>query len=790
MNNSLIEKINLENISLISISLEKSNENKIKNINISEKKFDQTTAIKINQSNENLIESIKIENIEYNFNISESEKNLLKNIKLINPKKIGIFLLDSINNTLENNILTNNIEDENTGILLQNSSYNNINSANINNLTTSIELKLNSGDNQIKNLNSISKNNSIIDNSGTDKQNFLSLENNYGKINWINETFLQNLSLENNLTFPGSISIGELQANISSSIIKLNSTMDISLKNTRGYTELFHFNLTRNNIKDDDSKIKSLNTNEIIFNTTTSGNYLIKDTIVDTKIESCQEIIHPNRIYQVMNNLNSEGENCLILNANNITLLGNNKKINGTGTAIYINASNITIDGFSLIENFENAIYINQEVKNTTIKNLYTENVSHSILDESSIDNKNYINYQSTYSSIIWLDEELFEDLTILGDIKKDKDIYLTKNSIFLNNTKLAKLNKESKLTFNLWNNQVINLNFLKNGKTCSNEICSEEINDNHYLIFNVVEWGNFSFTGCGDRKITGDEECEASEFIDGKTCYDYGFNSGSLSCYNNCTIDISDCKEVAVITPPTSGGTTGGTTNTTQPSTKANETKPDNKENNTKPDTQEKPSSKEDLEKPSPLNLSLIIGISVGILILTILSLTVISIKKKSKKKIVSQKNNYTQNTQRRPITLSPPKAPQVTKIRPQGNTINNQQQRNNIPRNRIPPRPSLSPQIQNKISEMPKPKPIIEEKKELTREELQKNRENDIKVKQEIKELLLNGLNQIKSKDINQAIETYKRINNEYQNMSEHNDAVYDTVVEFYKRIKDIKE
>ena len=89
-----------------------------------------------------------------------------------------------------------------------------------------------------------------------------------------------------------------------------------------------------------------------------------------------------------------------------------------------------------------------------------------------------------------------------------------------------------------------------------------------------------------------------------------------------------------------------------------------------------------------------------------------------------------------------------------------------------------------------MPKPKPIIEEKKELTREELQKNRENDIKVKQEIKELLLNGLNQIKSKDINQAIETYKRINNEYQNMSEHNDAVYDTVVEFYKRIKDIKE
>ena len=50
------------------------------------KKVWSATAIKINQSNENLIESIKIENIEYNFNISESE-NLLKNIKLINPKR-------------------------------------------------------------------------------------------------------------------------------------------------------------------------------------------------------------------------------------------------------------------------------------------------------------------------------------------------------------------------------------------------------------------------------------------------------------------------------------------------------------------------------------------------------------------------------------------------------------------------------------------------------------------------------------------------------------------------------
>ncbi len=784
VNNTIIEKINLENISLIGINIKESNENHIKEINITEKEFDQTTAIKLNQSNENLIESIKIENVEYNFNISNSEKNLFKDINLINPKRIGIFLLNSINNTLNNTIITNNLENENTGIVLYNSSYNNLNSTNINNLSVSIKLETNSQNNQIKNLNSISKENSIIDNSGLDKQNYFYYENIYGKINWINETFLKDLSLEEDITFPGIISLGELQANISSSILKLNTTMEILLKNTKGYTELFHFNLTRNNIEDTESEIKSLDTNEIIFNTTTSGNYLIKDTIVDTSIESCQEIIHPNKIYQIMNNINSEEEKCLILNANNITILGNNKRINGTnGIAIYVNASNITIQDFYLIENFETAIYISPNVKNTLIKNLYTNNVSYSILDESLDENKNNITYESSYSKIKWLDEDLSQDLTITNEIQRGNDISLNENYIFLNNTKLSKLNRQSKIIFSLWNNEVLNLNILKNGSTCSSSICLGVENDNNNLILDVNEWGNISFSGCGDRIINGDEEeCEASDFIDDKTCYDYGFNSGSLSCFDNCTIDISDCELVETITPPSSGGSTGTTTNTTTPTTGTNTTTPTTGTNN-------QPSSGENLENPNSLNLSLIIGISIGILILITLSLVIIYTKKKSKNKNNTQKNN-TQNIQRKPIVLSPPKAPQIMKTVNQKNMTNNQLPRNNIPRNRIPPRNPLPPQIQNKINEMPKPKPIIEEKKELTNEEFKKNKENDIKVKQKIKELLLNGLNQIKSRDINQAIETYKKINIEYQNMSEHNDAVYDTVVEFYKRIRDLKE
>ncbi|MDD2445179.1 MAG: hypothetical protein PHH53_03480, partial [Candidatus Nanoarchaeia archaeon] len=231
--------------------------------------------------------------------------------------------------------------------------------------------------------------------------------------------------------------------------------------------------------------------------------------------------------------------------------------------------------------------------------------------------------------------------------------------------------------------------------------------------------------------------------------------------------------------------------TNTTTPTTGTNTTTPTTGTNTTTPTTgtNNQPSSGENLENPNSLNLSLIIGISIGILILITLSLVIIYTKKKSKNKNNTQKNN-TQNIQRKPIVLSPPKAPQIMKTVNQKNMTNNQLPRNNIPRNRIPPRNPLPPQIQNKINEMPKPKPIIEEKKELTNEEFKKNKENDIKVKQKIKELLLNGLNQIKSRDINQAIETYKKINIEYQNMSEHNDAVYDTVVEFYKRIRDLKE
>ena len=57
----------------------------------------------------------------------------------------------------------------------------------------------------------------------------------------------------------------------------------------------------------------------------------------------------------------------------------------------------------------------------------------------------------------------------------------------------------------------------------------------------------------CGNGNLDEGEECDGSDFGT-QTCSSYGFNSGSLSCTANCTIDSSGCYNSGV-----SGGGGGG---------------------------------------------------------------------------------------------------------------------------------------------------------------------------------------------------------------------------------------
>lgn len=47
--------------------------------------------------------------------------------------------------------------------------------------------------------------------------------------------------------------------------------------------------------------------------------------------------------------------------------------------------------------------------------------------------------------------------------------------------------------------------------------------------------------SNCGDNKIAGQEKCDGTD-LGGKTCKSFGFDSGSLSCSKTCTFDTASC--------------------------------------------------------------------------------------------------------------------------------------------------------------------------------------------------------------------------------------------------------
>ncbi len=69
----------------------------------------------------------------------------------------------------------------------------------------------------------------------------------------------------------------------------------------------------------------------------------------------------------------------------------------------------------------------------------------------------------------------------------------------------------------------------------------------------NLVSFKITNVVVCGDGKIEGNEECD-SDNLNGKTCSDFGYDTGTLKC-TNCLFDISECEN----TTSGSGGGTGG---------------------------------------------------------------------------------------------------------------------------------------------------------------------------------------------------------------------------------------
>ena len=79
------------------------------------------------------------------------------------------------------------------------------------------------------------------------------------------------------------------------------------------------------------------------------------------------------------------------------------------------------------------------------------------------------------------------------------------------------------------------------------------EIQAQSYVLTATVE-----ISVCGNDEMEAPaEECDGDDF-GGYSCVNYGYDGGSLACFNDCTLDYSACT-TDTDDPPPSGGGGGG---------------------------------------------------------------------------------------------------------------------------------------------------------------------------------------------------------------------------------------
>lgn len=97
--------------------------------------------------------------------------------------------------------------------------------------------------------------------------------------------------------------------------------------------------------------------------------------------------------------------------------------------------------------------------------------------------------------------------------------------------------------------------------------------NTGTYNLFNVTHSGAFSLQAnlfiknskaedspaiCGNGATETGEDCDESD-LNGETCVSRGYDSGSLSCTNDCSYDLSACESASPVVPATGTGGGGG---------------------------------------------------------------------------------------------------------------------------------------------------------------------------------------------------------------------------------------
>lgn len=72
----------------------------------------------------------------------------------------------------------------------------------------------------------------------------------------------------------------------------------------------------------------------------------------------------------------------------------------------------------------------------------------------------------------------------------------------------------------------------------------------------------------CGNEVVEGGEDCDRSDFVDGKTCVDLGYAGGDLKCDISCSFDTSNCISSTITLTPTAAPVSTSTSVSTTTST------------------------------------------------------------------------------------------------------------------------------------------------------------------------------------------------------------------------------
>ena len=411
----------------------------------------------------------------------------------------GLYVVSFRNGTIINNTIYENTHE---GLDLSNSNNNIIDNNLIRyNIKSGIQLSGSSTNNTLLN-NNIYDNDEyeILDISGISTTNYLIYNNSFGEIKWINTTFLDNLTIEGYVSFPGNINISFNIASINLSVFTIggiNSSANITLYGTPSA------GIITPTIKKDGTKcldcynFTSLFATTVKFNVTSLSDYKLGEESTHPIV--CSELNLPNTIYYLEADILNYNSNCFLISAENITFNGNGHIVDGNDSGVTygiysLNAYNTTIYNFSRISdwgfgimlvgsqaagirdtslssniydiflsnvnyssfsnitttNSNRAIYLHTNVFNNTFNNInFFNHSSYSIYDNSSL--TNYFTYNNSYGIINFVNNSFKSNLTFMGNLTFPGQVNISYNLASVNTNLITQSRMNSSFNVTLY---------------------------------------------------------------------------------------------------------------------------------------------------------------------------------------------------------------------------------------------------------------------------------------------------------------------------------------------------